>query len=85
MIAVVREALSNVARHAKATWTEVELVRASKRLEIDVRDDGVGPGAPIRRSGLDNLRGGAERRGGTCVVSSRKPTGTSLRWCIPLN
>jgi len=83
VVAVVREALTNVARHANARWAEVDLARDADRLHIEIRDDGVGPGPPGRRGGLDNLRRRAERRGGTCDVAPREPVGTSLTWSIP--
>jgi signal transduction histidine kinase len=54
------------------------------RLTVEVRDDGVGIGPTNRRSGLDNLRQRAERRGGTLEIHTREPTGTSLRWSVPL-
>jgi signal transduction histidine kinase len=42
LLAVVREALSNVARHAEASSVEVEVTAQAGSLTLDVRDDGVG-------------------------------------------
>jgi two-component system, NarL family, sensor histidine kinase DevS len=82
--AVVRESLSNVARHARAASAEVD-VSAGERLTIEVRDDGVGIGTTDRRSGLHNLRRRAERHGGTLEIRPREPSGTCLCWSIPLD
>ena len=84
VLAVVRESLSNVARHARAGSAEVEVAATADRLTVDVGDDGVGLGPTDRRSGLDNLRRRAEHRGGTCTVGPREPTGTWLSWSVPL-
>jgi signal transduction histidine kinase len=84
VLAVVRESLSNVARHAHAAAVEVDVVATADRLTVDVRDDGVGLGPTDRRSGLDNLRRRAERRGGSCTVGPREPAGTWLSWSVPL-
>ncbi|WP_063129110.1 sensor histidine kinase [Nocardia fusca] len=82
--AVLREAVSNVVRHARATTLSVEL-RVGDEVTLEVADDGVGLSPDNRRcSGLANLRVRAERAGGHCAVS-RKPTGgTVLRWSAPL-
>ena len=61
LVAVLREALSNVARHAHAPSAEVDVTATPERLTLDVRDDGTGIGATNRRSGLANLRHRAER------------------------
>ncbi len=82
LVAVIREALTNVARHAHASHVEVEVSATGAELSVDVLDDGVGIGAAARRSGLANLRDRAERRGGTLTTPDHK--GTHLRWTIPL-
>ena len=82
-IAALREALSNVARHAQAHHVDVELVVVGNFVELTVRDDGVGFGpdhAPGR--GLANLLERAEEFGGTCVVSSAPGEGTLVRWSV---
>ena len=84
VVAVVRESLSNVARHARARSAEVELTATADRLTVEVRDDGVGPGSTDRRSGLDNLRRRAERHGGAFDLTPGDPAGTCLRWTVPL-
>ncbi len=92
LVAVVREALSNVARHARAGRVRVDVAVAGRNLVLEVDDDGAGIGPTARRSGLANLRERAERRGGnlettsprTAVAGSGTEGGTRLRWTIPL-
>jgi signal transduction histidine kinase len=84
LLAVLREALTNAARHARATSTDVELTARPDRVVLDVRDDGVGIGDATRRSGLANMRRRAEHHGGSLTVESRRPTGTRLVWSVPL-
>ena len=89
LVNVLREALSNVARHAGATRVDVEMVVDGGELRLSVTDDGVGmAAAPTSSSGrgLHNMRIRAERRGGSLVVASA-PTGrgTALQWCAPLS
>jgi len=82
--AVLREALTNVARHARARSAEADITVTADTVTLDIRDDGVGITAPTRSSGLANLRTRAERRGGTLVVERVRPTGTRLCWSVPL-
>src|SRR3954469_14876415 len=66
LLAVLREALTNVARHARAGGAEVEVAATVDRLTVKVTDDGPGiDAAPARRSGLDNLARRADDRHGT--------------------
>lgn len=85
LTAVLREALSNVARHAEASGVEVSLEVSASQLCLSVTDDGRGVGNPLRRSGLANLQERAARRGGTLTVTSRPNEGTQLRWQIALS
>ena len=82
LLAVLREALTNAARHAHATGVEVELTATADRLTLEVRDDGTGIGDTTRRSGLANLSHRAERHGGALTVGSG-PAGTRLVWTVP--
>ncbi|WP_211176999.1 GAF domain-containing protein [Pseudonocardia acidicola] len=83
LVAVLREALSNIARHAHARSAEVDVTARPDRLTLDVRDDGIGMASTTRRSGLANLRRRAERHGGTLTLTPREPKGTHLSWSIP--
>jgi two-component system, NarL family, sensor histidine kinase DevS len=84
LLAVLREALTNVARHAAAGTAVVELTATGGRLELRVSDDGRGMGAATRRSGLANLRRRAEAHEGALELIPRSPSGTTLRWTVPL-
>ena len=86
--AVVREALSNVARHAKASTVTVSLVvdETSAQASVEVVDDGRGIGGrPIRRSGLANLADRARALAGTFELTSSAPSGTVVRWSVPVS
>lgn len=86
VVAAVREALSNVARHARATWARVSLSVDDTDVVLIVTDNGVGLNHPGgRRSGLANLASRAERLGGLCRTEPAGPTGegTRLIWRAP--
>jgi PAS domain S-box-containing protein len=83
VLAVAREALSNMTRHAHASAGEVRL-SADSELVLEVTDNGQGMGATTRRSGLRNLRDRAAALGGTFDVSSEPGAGTRLAWRVPL-
>ncbi|BBY46012.1 sensor histidine kinase [Mycolicibacterium celeriflavum] len=81
--AVVREAISNTVRHAKATTMTVD-VRVDDHLTIEVTDDGRGVPDDITGSGLTNLRKRADEVGGEFTLEHRPQGGTLLRWRAPL-
>jgi signal transduction histidine kinase len=83
MLAVLREALSNAARHAGATRVSVA-VRAGSDLTLIVRDDGKGMQGTGRRSGLRNLADRATELGGTLRAGPADGGGTELEWRVPL-
>ncbi len=85
LLAVVREALSNVARHARSSSTEVSLTVTASEVCLEVSDDGVGPPAPDapRGHGLHNLEERARRLQGTFELLPREGGGTIARWCAP--
>ncbi|MDQ1745042.1 MAG: hypothetical protein QOE23_3381 [Pseudonocardiales bacterium] len=85
LTAVLREALSNVARHARAASVAVVLDVSGSQLCLSVADDGVGMGDTHRRSGLANLTERAARHGGSLTVTSSPNEGTQLRWQIALS
>lgn len=84
VLAVLREALSNVARHARATSCQVQVQVQDGHLFVQVDDDGVGIGTAIRESGVRNVRARATAAGGSLTLSPREPSGTSLRWQVPV-
>jgi signal transduction histidine kinase len=81
--AVVREAVSNVVRHAGATALTVT-VRVEDDFSVEVLDDGCGMPANATPSGLTNLRVRAEEVGGQLTVTDAPGGGTLLRWSAPL-
>jgi signal transduction histidine kinase len=83
--AVVREGLTNAAKHAGAGKVAVALTAEGHRLTVEVLDDGVGPGATQRSSGLGNLRRRAQDLDGTLTIESRPSGGTRLLWAIPVS
>ncbi|MFG2867439.1 GAF domain-containing protein [Streptomyces sp. NPDC048338] len=85
VIAVVGEALTNVARHAKALHAAVTVVAEGGVLAVTVGDDGIGIRSGGPRSGLRNLSERAEALGGDLSVTARpQPGGTVLEWRVPL-
>ena len=84
VMAVLREALSNIVRHARATRVEIDLVVDEDELLLSVLDDGVGMGPPQQHSGLRNARDRAAARGGSLELSPRVPHGLVFRWRAPL-
>jgi signal transduction histidine kinase len=83
LVAVLREALSNIARHANARSAAIE-ISVHDELTLRVTDDGVGIPATTRRSGLANLQTRAERHGGTLSVDPGERAGTCLSWTVPI-
>lgn len=83
VLAVAREALSNMTRHARASAGEVKL-SADSELVLEVTDNGQGIGATSRRSGLRNMRERAAALGGTFGLGSAGEAGTRLVWRVPL-
>ncbi|MBN3508682.1 GAF domain-containing sensor histidine kinase [Mycolicibacterium septicum] len=81
--AVVREAVSNVVRHAHAS-TLLLTIAVDDYLSIEVVDNGRGIDGEITASGLANLRKRAEDSGGEFTVENSAGGGTLLRWSAPL-
>lgn len=85
VVAVLREALANVARHAHASGTDITVVARDARLSLRVADDGIGYSAdrPHGR-GIGNLQARAERLGGAFSVDERTGGGTEVVWTVPI-
>ncbi|MFE3445174.1 GAF domain-containing protein [Nocardia sp. NPDC059180] len=82
--AVLREALSNVVRHARASAVSVKLTIGDD-VFLEVIDDGVGlPDIIERHSGLANMAARTEEAGGTFGVEPNPSGGTILRWSVPM-
>ncbi|GAA1154725.1 GAF domain-containing sensor histidine kinase [Ornithinicoccus hortensis] len=84
LLAVLREALSNVARHAGASSTTVRVTVADDVVTCRISDDGVGVPDHIKESGLRNIRSRARARGGEVEIRNRDPHGTEVSWRVPL-
>ncbi|MBB3085184.1 GAF domain-containing sensor histidine kinase [Geodermatophilus sabuli] len=82
VVAVVRELVTNVVRHARASRVAVT-VSVTSDVRVVVTDDGTGLPAVTVRSGLTNLTDRAERHGGR-LTTSAGPAGTEIRWTVPL-
>jgi PAS domain S-box-containing protein len=83
LLPVLREALTNVARHAGASLVRVS-VAVGAEVVLRVLDDGVGvPPDVVGGNGLGNLRARAEGLGGTCAVRPRPEGGTEVDWRVP--
>jgi signal transduction histidine kinase len=83
MLAALREALSNAARHSGAGRVDIT-ISASPDLALTVRDDGGGIKNTARRSGLNNLDDRASQLGGTFKADRADGGGTELQWRVPL-
>ncbi len=81
----LRESLSNVARHARASHVDVALTVDGSVVRLTVTDDGIGIGPDAgRRSGLTNLAERAASVGGTFRHSPGADRGTVVEWAAPL-
>jgi signal transduction histidine kinase len=86
---ILREALSNTARHAGACKVRVSLVLAPDEVDLVVADDGYGPGPGADGEGggqgLRNMRERARRLGGRLVVQPAPGGGTRVTLAVPLD
>jgi signal transduction histidine kinase len=81
LLAVLRELLTNVARHADATQVEVRLDASIEEVSLEVVDDGRGiPQDESRRSGLANLAARARAHQGTLRLDRPPSGGTHVTW-----
>ena len=86
MLAVAREALSNVARHARASSASVVVTATPTRLRLTVTDDGIGiSDRDSSGNGTRNLYDRAHRWGGEASVTATGSAGTRLDWSIPID
>ena len=83
---VVKEALNNALKHARATEVRVQLEIEGERLRVTVADNGEGfdLATAKRGNGLDHSVRRMEEVGGTCAVDSMPGAGTQVRLNVPL-
>jgi len=85
VLQVLGEGLSNVARHARASSVEVVVSVEEGWLSLSIVDDGIGIAeGPHAGHGVRNMVTRASNLGGTCTVSRREPTGTTIAWRVPI-
>ena len=84
LLATMREALTNIARHARASQVDVEVL-VTDDVVLRVLDDGVGlpPGEMSGGRGLKNMHTRAALRHGRFEVRPNDPAGTILEWRVP--
>jgi len=82
---VVREALSNIVKHAGASHVQI-VVAADDELVVTVADNGKGLGPRLAGSGhgLRNMEARARNAGGRFRASPNSPSGTVIEWAVPL-
>ncbi|WP_344222175.1 GAF domain-containing sensor histidine kinase [Kribbella sancticallisti] len=84
ILAAIRESLSNVVRHARASDVLVEVTAGGDEVVARVTDNGIGIADNTRQSGLRNLRERAEALGGAVRLTAHEPHGTVLELRAPL-
>ena len=85
VLLTLREALSNVLRHARASAVTVELSASPAWFRVRVSDDGVGfdPAVVSQGHGSGNLVSRPSDLGGHASLASRPGGGTTLEWVVP--
>jgi signal transduction histidine kinase len=85
LIQVVREALSNIARHARATHVKVGAVKDENVLTLTIEDDGTGFDVDevVRGNGLNNMQRRVMDLGGSLSMKRRAPKGMCMTVTIP--
>lgn len=84
LVATLRECLSNVARHARASEVTVTVRVEPDSLTLEVTDDGIGPAESGlgAGSGLHNLAQRAAAHGGNFTLQAAEPHGSRALWTI---
>jgi two-component system sensor histidine kinase DesK len=79
----LREAVTNIQRHARATLAEVILASTADHVQLRIRDNGVGS-ATVPGNGLTGMRERVESRGGRLRIDSTLRQGTCVEITLPL-
>ncbi len=88
---ITQEALNNIARHSRAEWVDISLVRKEGCIRLTISDDGVGfdvdsvlSRAYARSLGLTGMKDRAEIMGGNFSITSSPGQGTTVRVAWPV-
>lgn len=84
VLAVVRESVSNVARHADAANCEIRVAVDRREIHVQIDDDGRGYSPGSRASGTANLEARAAALGGGYSIGTRPEGGTRVLWRSPI-
>ncbi|MDE3087900.1 MAG: sensor histidine kinase [Chloroflexota bacterium] len=92
IVGIAREAMTNTARHARATRIQVRLIHRRAAMELEIADNGIGfsrngdETAPLpgEHQGLQNMQTRAEIVGGELTIDSAPGHGTVVRLVVPL-
>ena len=85
LVSTVREALSNIVRHAHASSAHIDLRIGNGRVALIVTDNGVGVTSDSTGgSGVGNMSGRAERLGGVFAIEPSDDDGTRVTWSVPI-
>jgi signal transduction histidine kinase len=85
--ATIREAVTNIERHAQATEATISLTASDGYWQLQVADNGRGLGGEGREGGLGltNLRRRAEKLNGQFDIAGAPTGGTVLTWRVPIS
>jgi signal transduction histidine kinase len=84
LLEALREALSNIGRHAGAGSASVRILASPEDIELVVHDDGRGlPDTATHRYGLTNIINRAAHHHGQATIVAEPAGGTTLRWAVP--
>ena len=82
---IVRECLTNIQRHARATNIGIALKLNADKILVEVNDDGKGfdPAEPSAGFGISGMRERVEHLGGTLAIESSPGVGTKVQVSVP--
>jgi signal transduction histidine kinase len=88
VVAVIGEALTNVARHAGASCANVRVSvdTVGRTVSVVIEDDGIGPGVDdVPGQGTVNMAARARGLGGSSTLRPGDDGGAALTWSVPLD
>lgn len=85
LILSVKETMTNIVRHSKASAVSMRVWSDAKTLTVDIRDNGTGfePGKNHRGSGMRNIHERMQELGGETIIDAGSDSGTHIRLVIP--